>query len=262
MNDGQAHTGGGSDELELPADWRWDGADLLYDLIAPTEAATVARLADIGAAALTRAADAVLDCVVTLRAPGRKPVTAGAPEAAVALTRWDQEHSHGPASESLDGSVAILLNAESRDPRWPHYRQRLQAAGYRSAVSLPLEVDNGYAGAMTFFASEPNVFTPGLMSQAFVLRERASRSLSLATRVRRASEFTDQLRSALSSRTTIDIACGVIMGQNKCSYDEAFAILAKASSHRNMKLRLIAESILEGYGGAPETHFEARGFSA
>jgi hypothetical protein len=256
VNDGQTQTGGGSDELELDTDWRWNGAELLYDLVAPTEAASLDVLADVGAAALTRAADAVLDCVVTLRAPRGKPVTAGSPEEAVMLTRWDQEHSHGPASESLDGNVAILVNAESRDPRWPHYRQRLQAAGYLSAVSLPLELDLGYAGALTFLAAGANVFTTELMAQAFGFRDLASRSLRLATQVRRASEFTEQLRSALSSRTAIDIACGVIMGQNRCSYDEAFAILSNASSHRNMKLRLVAEGILEGYGGAPETHFE------
>ncbi|MEW9872803.1 ANTAR domain-containing protein [Arthrobacter sp. HS15c] len=256
MNDGQTQTGGGSDELELATDWRWDGAELLYDLVAPTEAASLDVLADVGAAAMTRAAEAVLDCVVTLRAPNRKPVTAGSPEEAVMLTRWDQEHSHGPASESLDGNVAILVNAESRDPRWPHYRHRLQAAGYLSAVSVPLDVDHGYAGALTFLATEANVFTSELMSQVFGFRDLASRSLRLATQVRRASEFSEHLRSALSSRTAIDIACGVIMGQNRCSYDEAFAILSNASSHRNMKLRLVAEGILEGYGGAPETHFE------
>ncbi|HEY9358174.1 MAG TPA: ANTAR domain-containing protein [Arthrobacter sp.] len=256
MNNGQTHTGGGSDELELATDWRWDGAELLYDLAAPTEAASLNLLAGISAAALTRAAGSVLDCVVTLRAPRRKPVTAGTPEEAVTLARWDQAHSHGPASESLDGNVAILVNAESRDPRWPHYRHRLQAAGYLSAVSLPLELDHGYAGALTFLAAEANVFTSELMSQAVGLRDLASRSLRLATQVRRASEFTEQLRSALSSRTAIDVACGVIMGQNRCSYNEAFAILSNASSHRNMKLRLVAEGILEGYGGAPETHFE------
>jgi len=257
VNDGDTHTGCGSDELEMPTDWRWDGADLLYDLVAPTEAESLETLAGIGTAALTRAAGSVLDCVVTLRAPKRRPVTAGLSEEAVALTRWDQEHAHGPASESLGGSVAIVLNAESRDPRWPHYRQRLQAVGYLSAVSLPLEVDRGYAGTLSFLAAERNVFTAEVMSHAFGFRELASRSLRLATQVRRASEFTDQLRSALSSRTPIDIACGVIMGQNRCSYDEAFDILAKASSHRNMKLRHVAESMLESYGGAPETHFEA-----
>ena len=65
------------------------------------------------------------------------------------------------------------------------------------------------------------------------------------------------LQSALESRTSIDIACGVIMAQNRCSYDEAIAIIAKASSHRNLKLRKVAEGILEKLpGGAPRTHFE------
>jgi GAF domain-containing protein len=258
VNDRQTHAlGGGSEELELSNGWRWDGAELLYDLVAATEADSLQTLAGIGTATLTRAAGSVLDCVVTLRTPNRKPVTAGSSEEAVALTRWDQENSRGPSSESLNGNVGIVLNAETRDPRWPDYRERLQAAGYLGAVSLPLEVDRGYAGALSFLASKPNVFTAELMSHALGFRDLASRSLRLATQVRRASEFTHQLRSALSSRTTIDIACGVIMGQNRCSYGEAFDILAKASSHRNMKLRHIAESILEGYGGAPKTHFEA-----
>ncbi|WP_082979307.1 ANTAR domain-containing protein [Arthrobacter sp. B6] len=256
MTHGQAHTEYRSEELAVLTDWLGDGPDLLFDLVAPTETAALQTLAEAGATALTSAAGADIDCVVTLRAPKRNPVTAGTLEEAVSLTKWDQEHSHGPASASLDSSVAILLKPESRDPRWPEYRRRLQAAGYGSAVSLPLRVEHGYAGALTFLAAEANVFTDELMAPAIGFRDLASRSLRLATQLRRASEFTDQLRSALSSRTTIDIACGVIMGQNRCSYDDAFAILAKASSHRNIKLRLIAEAILEGYGGAPETHFE------
>jgi hypothetical protein len=256
VNNGQTHPGDGPDGLGLAADRRQDGAGLLYDLLAPTEAKSLQTLAGIGMAALTRSAGSVIDCAVTLRAPKRKPVTAGSSEEAVALTRWDLEHSHGPASESLDGNVAIGLNAESRDPRWPHYRQRLQAAGYSSAVCLPLELDRGHSGALALLAAESHAFTVELMSQAYGFRDVASRSLRLAAQVRRSSEFTDQLRSALTSRTTIDTACGVIMAQNRCSYDEAFSILAKASSYRNMKLRRIAASILEGFGGAPETHFE------
>lgn len=54
------------------------------------------------------------------------------------------------------------------------------------------------------------------------------------------------------------MACGVIMGQNGCSYDEAFEILAKASSHRNIKVRVVAETILANVpDGSPSTHFKA-----
>ncbi|NUP60505.1 MAG: ANTAR domain-containing protein, partial [Pseudarthrobacter sp.] len=47
-----------------------------------------------------------------------------------------------------------------------------------------------------------------------------------------------------------------IMAQNRCSYQEAFAILAKASSHRNVKVRQVAEDILAGLPeGVPNPHF-------
>lgn len=48
----------------------------------------------------------------------------------------------------------------------------------------------------------------------------------------------------MESRTTIDLALGVIMGQNHCSQDAAFRILKNASSTRNVKLRENAAGIV------------------
>ncbi len=163
-----------------------DGGSLLLDLSAPTEAAALATLAKTAAAALRDAGGVDLDCTVAIRRPKRRPVTAGSAERAVALTEWDLEKSHGPASESLEGHVAILVNAHSRDPRWPNYRERLRASGYLSAASLPLTLDHGYAGALTLLAAEANVFTTLLMADVVQFRDMAARSLRLATQVRRA----------------------------------------------------------------------------
>jgi len=255
MNQRQANAAGGTDTRGpaegAPTAETDDGGSLLLDLSAPSEAAALAMLAKTAATALRDTAGVDLACTVAIRRPKRRPVTAGSAERAVALTEWDLEKSHGPASESLEGHVAILVNAHSRDPRWPNYRERLRASGYLSAASLPLTLDHGYAGALTLLAAESNVFTTLLMADVVQFRDMAARSLRLATQVRRASEFSGHLRSALSHRSAIDIACGVIMAQNRCSYEEAIAILVAASSHRNIKLRHIAESILEGYGGPP-----------
>ncbi len=51
------------------------------------------------------------------------------------------------------------------------------------------------------------------------------------------------------SRTAINLACGIIMGQNRCSQTEAMAILVKVSSHRNQKLREVAEEIVKQLSG-------------
>ncbi|WP_405474549.1 ANTAR domain-containing protein [Paenarthrobacter ilicis] len=49
---------------------------------------------------------------------------------------------------------------------------------------------------------------------------------------------------AMERRTVIDQVCGMIMAQNNCSQDEAFAVLQKASQHRNIKLHSLAEEIV------------------
>jgi AmiR/NasT family two-component response regulator len=47
------------------------------------------------------------------------------------------------------------------------------------------------------------------------------------------------------------------MGQNRCSQDEAMAILSKVSSNRNQKLRDVAAEVLMKVSGSEvRTHFE------
>ena len=59
------------------------------------------------------------------------------------------------------------------------------------------------------------------------------------------------------NRTAINLACGIVMGQNRCSQSEAMDILIKVSSHRNQKLRVVAEEMLSNLtGGDIRTHFD------
>ncbi len=48
----------------------------------------------------------------------------------------------------------------------------------------------------------------------------------------------------MKSRATIDQAKGVLMGAQRCSSDEAFQILVRASQRENRKLREIAEDLV------------------
>jgi hypothetical protein len=48
------------------------------------------------------------------------------------------------------------------------------------------------------------------------------------------------LRQALSSRATIEQAKGIIMGDRRCTADEAFAVLVELSNHTQVKLADVA----------------------
>ncbi|WP_284978578.1 ANTAR domain-containing protein [Arthrobacter sp. fls2-241-R2A-200] len=56
----------------------------------------------------------------------------------------------------------------------------------------------------------------------------------------------------------IDLACGMIMAQNRCSQAEAFDVLRRASSDRNQKLYAIAMDMVSRVSGEQraEAHFE------
>ena len=63
--------------------------------------------------------------------------------------------------------------------------------------------------------------------------------------------MSQHLQNALASRAVIDQALGIIMGQNRCTADEAFDLLRTISQNRNIKLRDIAAELITAVTGQP-----------
>jgi hypothetical protein len=61
----------------------------------------------------------------------------------------------------------------------------------------------------------------------------------------RAREAIEQLQEALLSRDAIGQAKGIIQSRDGCAPDEAFDRLRVMSQHRNVKLRDLAEAVIE-----------------
>jgi len=69
------------------------------------------------------------------------------------------------------------------------------------------------------------------------------------TDVDECQEEVEDLRAALVSRPIVDQAKGILVAQQHCSLDDAFAILTEASQTSNRKLRDVAQAIVQA-----ETH--------
>ncbi|MCU1518537.1 MAG: hypothetical protein JWQ75_3258 [Pseudarthrobacter sp.] len=234
-------------------------AGTLLDLVtgATTLTESLALLARTAAIALAPAAGPRVECGVVLYRNKRGHTAAATAAPADALVRLELEAGEGPLTDALSGKSPTAINRSERDLRWPHYARGLRDAGFHSALGVRLQLDGGAKSALVFLSTRANVFHHGPMTEALTFAGLASRSLGLLLDLKAARSSASDLRSALESRTSIDIACGVIMAQNRCSYGEAIAIIAKASSHRNIKLRRVAEDILDGLpGGAPQPHFD------
>jgi AmiR/NasT family two-component response regulator len=56
----------------------------------------------------------------------------------------------------------------------------------------------------------------------------------------------ENLRIAMTSRATIEQAKGMIMASRRCTPEEAFETLVRASQRSNLRLRDIAARIVDG----------------
>ncbi|WP_427172270.1 GAF and ANTAR domain-containing protein [Arthrobacter sp. 92] len=215
------------------------------------------RLSVMAAGALSRDSTTKIECGVTLKRQRRTATVAGSSPRAVHLDQIEQRIGDGPCIAALRSKETVLLGDVYKDPRWPDYQEALIAEGCRATLGVPLEIDQDSAAALNFFAFGSGVFTEKIIREATEFADIAGRAVRLAVKLGTAQNLADDLAAAMASRTSIDLACGVIMGQNRCSQAEAMAILTKVSSHRNQKLREVAEEMLANLaGGGVRTHFE------
>ncbi len=214
-------------------------------------------LTKMAAAAMSRATGTPIECGLVLhrRKQASDVVATGQP--ALHMLRLEQELGEGPLTDAMAGGHPVAMNHGDNEFRWPQYLRHLGPTGFSSVLSVRLRLSDDAQSAVAFFAPEPRAFPLQAIADARSLAELAARSLSPVLELTKARAAESDLRSALESRTSIDIACGVIMAQNRCSYSDAIGIISRASSHRNIKVRKIAEGILGSLpGGAPRTHFE------
>ncbi|TDD67430.1 ANTAR domain-containing protein [Jiangella aurantiaca] len=158
----------------------------------------------------------------------------------------------GPCVHSLATGEVVEIADQESDPRWPEYRVHAIALGVRSSLSLPLSVNGEVVGAMNLYDfDEPEAFDIQNRRRAETFAAQASTALTLALRQAHDAELADQLEQALATRSVIDQAVGILMAQQRCAADQAFALLRKHSQNNNLKLRTVAERLVAKVSGQP-----------
>ncbi|WP_240719958.1 ANTAR domain-containing protein [Pseudarthrobacter sp. NamB4] len=237
---------------------RLDRQGLLLDLITGTETDldSVQKLSEAAAEAMSGLAGTRVECAVLLQLGESAPVSAGTDENAVRLANLEGRDGDGPITHAVRGAAAITVDGGASF-QWQAYLQRLAAAGYERALAVPLRLDGPVSGALLFLARTRTDLGHEVVSEANWFAGVASHSLKLALEVHSVRSAGDNLKAVLESRTSIDVACGVIMAQNRCSYPDAFGRLAGMSRQRNLKVRSVAENILKALpSGSPASRFE------
>jgi GAF domain-containing protein len=198
-------------------------------------------------------------CGVTLLRPRKAETVASSSDEAQHLDEVQYRFGDGPClTAARDHTLVYIPDTKSSAQRWPDYLDAIEHLGVRSILGVPLLLDGQADAGVNLYSREPHAFPTATIQSVQAYASQASKAMRLAVRMASLSDAKDNLEAAMSSRTVIDLAVGIIMAQSRCGQDAAIEILKKASSSRNMKLRDVAAAVVASTSkDTVRTHFDA-----
>jgi GAF domain-containing protein len=194
-------------------------------------------------------------------------VVEGAEEVSITLLRderpWTAAHSgplslaadelqyglgHGPCIDAGASGTQLLVDDMTAETRWSDYAVRAVEAGVASSLSLPLPVQTRVVGALNCYARTPGAFVERSAAVGRELAGHVAVAVGNAVAYDDTARLAADMRAAMASRAVIEQAKGVIMAQNRCDAERAFDILRRASQGRNVKLRDVAQGVVDSVG--------------
>ena len=152
----------------------------------------------------------------------------------------------GPCITAAAERRTVISGALGSDRTWPRFGPRASTLGVNSVLSLPLLLDAGAVlGSMNVYAREKDAFDDRAAQLGELFAVPAAISVQNAQALSQARRLATQLQTALTSRTIIDQALGILMSRSGCTSDEAFDRLRTMSQAENRKSAVVANSIVE-----------------
>ena len=200
---------------------------------------------------LTRVAQYAEDAVspsamtgITMLVEGRARTAVFTNDEAPEIDSVQYETGDGPCLDAFRHKQVFVIHDTTKEDRWAAFNESAAAHGIRSTLSIPLIANHEGVGALNFYAREPNGFSDEDVQVAGQFGAQAAIVLANAQAYWDAHQLSQNLATAMQSRAVIEQAKGILMGVQRCSADEAFEILVRASQRENRKLRDIAQDLV------------------
>jgi GAF domain-containing protein len=192
-----------------------------------------------------RVLPATLEASITLIDGDDAHTPAFTGEPALMLDERQYENKSGPCLHAAHGAQTTLIADTSRETRWPTFTAAATANGIGSSLSVPLPLRRQLVGAINFYAAGPNAFDAETIDLAETFAGHAAVAVANAYLYESTARLAEQMNQAMATRAVIEQAKGIIMRDLKCSADEAFDTLVRASQESHTKLREVAQRLVD-----------------
>ena len=192
-----------------------------------------------------------LASITTLR-DGKASTPALTGKKALVLDEVQYKAGEGPCLAAIAHRGVEHFRAATAH-RWPAFAAAAAEQGVLAAFSVPLGNCETVLGALNLYSETMAEFEKSAQDEACRFADQLGVAAARAMHYAEGYELAHHLQQAMESRAAIEQAKGILMAAERCSAEEAFQILVRASQNRNRKLRAIAMEIVQRYEGGRDT---------
>ncbi|HET6626686.1 MAG TPA: GAF and ANTAR domain-containing protein [Nocardioidaceae bacterium] len=164
--------------------------------------------------------------------------SAGSDESLRRIDELQFAMGEGPCLDALKEHETVHSPDLAHDDRWPKWGPKIaKEIGVRSNVSYRLFTTADTLGAMNLYSRQVEAFDADDIYSGLALAAHIAVALAGA-------QNAEHLERAISNRTVIGQAEGILMERFNLTAEQAFGVLRRMSSQRNVKLSMIAEELV------------------
>jgi GAF domain-containing protein len=198
------------------------------------------RVAELAKRALVDVADVSLT-IIHDREPHSMVFTG---PLAVELDERQYGLGFGPCLDAAKTGQTIVVDTNAHDSHYAEFARIAARAGVRSVISIGLPLNQRCIGGLNIYRTTHTALDPAFLQQAEAFASFAAVAVNNVTRYAEMAADAADLRTAMRSRAVIEQAKGIIMARDYCTAEEAFDILRRTSQHKNLKLRDLAQDLV------------------
>jgi len=161
------------------------------------------------------------------------------------LDERQYDRGFGPCMDAAASGQTIKLVTSDPEGLYGDFCRLARGQGVTHTMSMAMPATAETAGALNFYNSTGHSFSGDDERIARTFASFAGIVVGNLGLHQNAVEFAVQLGSAVASRAVIEQAKGIMMSQRHCSAEEAFLLLTRQSENQNVKMRVLAQALVD-----------------
>ena len=187
---------------------------------------------------------------VSLIENGKPSTVAFTGQLAMDLDERQYQRQSGPCLASITDGEPVLIPSMRQEQRWADWTRDAVQHGAGSSLSIPVPLQPAVEAALNIYSTDEYAFGDEAVEVGKAFGSYAAVALANMHLYATTGLMAEQLQTAMGSRAVIEQAKGILMGERRCTADEAFQILVDLSQRSNRKLRDVAEALVQNAGSA------------